>query len=258
MKKTLILNDGSNNCCKSINRHIINELKESHDIVFNKCHGKLFHIQQKLNPKLTLWSASEYTQEFHDYIVDYHQNVEILLIADIAINNPQLVDFLNQTNVKIIQSSRHQCGLKNIIFQYDYLYEDSIFYNTNQNRNGKIVALLSYDNDINQKLNEITYPNNIDHKIIALGNPEFKSPINLGIFNSPDLAFILNRFSAAIDLSGQYRLECQACDISYFQTDNLTDSIQNNLFVEKLPDLQSLTYKNFVNNQLLPHIRSKV
>lgn len=259
MKTNIILNDGSNNCCKSINRYLIENLKENFDIVFNKCHGKLLHLQQTLKPKLILWSASEYTQEFHDYITDYHDQASIILIVDVKIDNDQLVNFLNQTQIKIIQNSRYESGLKNIIAKYDHLYEDAIFNNTDETRNDKILAILSHDNEVNQKLNDFIYPVYTGkEKVVALGNPQFKAGVNLGIFNAPDLAFILNRFSAVLDLSEKYRLEAQACNIPYLNTDNIADAIENKTEIPKVPNLSELTYKNFVYNTLLPYIRSKI
>ena len=258
MKKTIVLNDGINSCCKSINKYIIENLKEECDIIFSKCHGKIFHIQQTHKPKLALWSASEYTQEFHDYISEYHSDITILLIVDIVVNNSQVVDFLNKTNVKIIQDSRCESGFQNIIAKYDNLYEDSVFVNTNENRNDKILAILSGEDSANEKLKAFLYPNNQNKKIVAVGNPRFDSLVNLGIFNSPDLAFILNRFQSVLDLSGKYRLESQACNIPYLDVSDIGKSIEDNVVLPEIANLPELTYKNFVSNHLLQYIRSKI
>lgn len=250
MRKTILLHDGRNSVCKSINKAIIDNLSDSCDIAFNKFHNRLFHAQQTANPSLTVWSASEYTQEFHDYVVEYNSKVTIILIVDVMINQPELIEFLNNSNVQMIVDTKFGIKFKNTIAEYSNLYEDSIFYDMQQTRNDKTLAILSPDNEQNQKLTKLIYPFTSD-KIVAVGNPQFDSPVNLGIFNHPDLAAMLNKFSKVLDLSEQYKLESQACNIPYYKID------QNNP-EDKIENLSEYTYKNFVENNILPFIRKKL
>lgn len=250
MRKTILLNDGRNNICKSVNKAIIDSLSDSCDIAFNKFHNRLFHAQQTANPSLTVWSASEYTQEFHDYVVEYNSKVTIILIVDVMISQPELIQFLNSSNVQIILDSQFNMQFKNTIVEYSDLYEDAIFYDMKKDRNDKTLAILSPDNEQNQKLNKLIYPHTSD-KVVAVGNPMFDSPVNLGIFNHPDLAAMLNKFSKVLDLSEQYKLESQACNIPYYKIDQ-------NEPEDKIENLSEHTYKNFVESNILPFIRKKL
>ena len=103
---------------------------------------------------------------------------------------------------------------RNTILSYGRMYDDEVYHaSDNAERNDKIVALLSTDNDKNHRmLDKIIYPNNKhDHKIVVVNNPEFDSPVNVGIFNYYDLAFIFNTFNGVLDIDQAFQLEAQAC-----------------------------------------------
>ena len=250
MRKTILLNDGMNSVCKSFNKAIIDNLRDSCDIVFGKFHSRLFHTQQTTKPILTVWSTSEYTQEFHDYLMEYGNTVTIILVVDSIVNQPELIEFLNNSNIKIVSDSRLGMKFKNTLGEYADLYEDSVFYNMRQERNDKTLAILSASDEKNEKLKQLIYPKTSD-KIVALGNPRFDSPVNLGLFNNPDLARMFNQFSKVLDLSENYRLEAQACNIPYF-------SIDKDIPETNIENLSEHTYKNFVEKNILPFIRTKI
>ena len=257
MKKTILLNDCRNDASKSINKYLIENLSQDYDIAFNQLHNRLFHTQQTIKGNALFWAASEYTQEFHDYVVEYQNDVAIFLLVDVYIQQKELIDFLNNSNIKLISNKNIDNKFTSCFAEYGDLYEDSIFYNMQKERNDKTIAILSHDNDKNnQILNPITYPVS-DHKVIALGNPEYDSPINLGIFNSPDLSQIFNTFLQVIDLSGRYRLQAQACNIPYIDIETQID-ISNPQLNAEIDNLETCTYKHFVNNNIIPFIRNKV
>ena len=256
-KNTIVINDSPTNDTKSINKYLLENLSTDYDIVFNSLHGKLFHIHQTMKPKLVVWSASQYTQEFHDYITEHQNDTSIMLLIDIPIGQKDLVDFIKRSNVKIILNTQTQVQIDSIA-QYDRLYEDDVFFDTSQERNDKTLVLLSSENTKNEKVNELCYPNT-SHKIVAVGNPEFDSPVNLGIYNLPDLALMLNKFKNVIDIDGNTVLPAQACEIPCIETNgDLKQNFINNVFIQPVDNLQELTYKYFVNQNILPFIRNQV
>lgn len=257
MNKKILINNGQNNCCKAINQQLLQNLSVDYDLVFNPLHGKLFHAHQTLKPKMVVWSLSEYTQEFHDYITEHHKDVIILLLVDVPIKQKELIDFIKSTNVKIILNETTGIELNNIA-KYSELYEDSIFFDKKKERNDKTIAILSGNNEENHILHTVTYPD-ADNKIIAMGNPQFDSPINLGLFNLPDLANILNTFKSVIDITGKFKLASQACQIPYISLDgDLKENLENNVYVKPVDNLDELSYKYFVNKNILPFIRKTI
>tara|TARA_B100001778_G_scaffold327237_1_gene324988 strand:+ start:5852 stop:6628 length:777 start_codon:yes stop_codon:yes gene_type:complete len=256
-KNTIAINDSPTNDAKSINKYLLENLSTDYDIVFNSLHGKLFHIHQTMKPKLVVWSASQYTQEFHDYITEHQNDTTIILLIDIPISQQDLIDFIKNSNVNIILNTRTQVQIESMA-QYDRLYEDDVFFNKSQERNDKTLVLLSQADEKNQKINELCYPTT-NHKIVVAGNPEFDSPVNLGVYNLPDLAFMLNRFKNLIDIEGNAILPAQACEIPCIDTNgNLKQNFKNNVFIQPVDNLQELTYKYFVNQNILPFIRNKI
>lgn len=256
-KNTIVINDAPSNDVKSINKCLIDNLSTDYDIVFSSLHGKLFHIHQTMKPKLVVWSATQYTQEFHDYVTEHQNDTCIVLLIDIPIKQTDLLNFIKNSNVHIILNTLTQVQMDSIA-QYDMLYEDSVFFDSEKKRNDKTVVLLSGNNENNKKIYDLCYPNT-GHKIVAVGNPEFDSPVNLGVYNLPDLAVILNSFKNAIDIDGNLRLPAQACSIPCIDTNgDLKQNFKNNVFVEPVDNLQELTYKYFVNQNILPFIRNKV
>jgi len=257
MTKTKIaIHDSSSNDSKAINRQLLENLSEDYDIVFSKLHGRLFHLHQTMKPKLLLWSSSEYTQEFHDYIVEHQKDTCIILLVDYPIDQSDLVNFLQQSNVNIVLNKRTETNVKTIA-EYDTLYEDSIFFDTGSDRLDKTLVLLSPDNKDNEIIKEICYPNT-NHKIVAVGNPEFDSPINLGIYNLPDLAFMFNRFKSVIDVTGNAVLPAQACSAPCIDTTNLKNNFTNNVYIQPIDNINELTFKYFAEKNIIPFIRNKV
>lgn len=257
MKTTILINNGKHNCCKAINKYLLANLAVEYNIAFNVLHGQLFHLHQTLKPKMVIWSMSEYTQEFHDYIVEHSKDVVILLLADIPVNQTELINFIKNTNVKIILDQSTGTDLTSMA-EYTELYEDGIFFDKKQKRNDKIIAILSGNNEDNHILHDVIYPET-DHKIVAMGNSQFDSPINLGVFNLPDLADILNTFKSVIDLTGKFRLASQACNIPHIDIQgDLKHNLANNIYTKSLENLDELSYKYFVNKNILPFIRNVI
>ena len=259
---TIASHDGVNNIVKAINKYLIRSLSQDKNsqMIFASLHGKLFSMYNQHKPNYLIWPVSEYTQELQDFITEYPVGIKIILIVDVAIPQDELNAFLNsRNNIAIVLNSNISTEYRNTISKYGRMYDDEVYHASELDRNDKIVTLLSTDNDKNHRmLDEIIYPNNEhDHKIIVLNNPEFQSPVNLGIFNYNDLAFILQTFSGVVDIDRTFELESQVCGIKYFNIEdgNILDAINNNKCHTPIENIAQHTYKNFVEQKLLPQLR---
>jgi len=253
--------DGVNNVIKAINKYLIKNISTEKDthLLFTSLHGKLFAMYDQHKPDFLLWPVSEYTQELQDFITEYNSNIKIVLIVDVVIPQEELNTFLNsRNNVAMIVSNDIATKYRNTILNYGRMYDDEVYHASELERNDKIVALLSTDNDKNHRmLDEIIYPNNKhDHKIVVLNNPEFESPVNLGIFNYHDLSIILKTFKGVLDIDKTFQLEAQVCGIKYFDIDdgNILDAIDNDRCCANIDDISNHTYSHFVQHDLLPHL----
>lgn len=257
MTKTILINDARSNAAKSINKYLLEHFGQDKDytVLFNVFHQRLYHAQQTKKPDIVVWAISEYTQEIHDYIVEFSSTVKIILLVDTPITQPDLIKFLDQSNVNIILDKKTNYQFSNPIAEYDNLYEDSLFFNQNKEKNNKTLVLLSKNNEKNSEI--IKLPTEIEevYNIVAIGNPEYKSSINLGVFNYADLGNILAEFSTVVDIDNEYRLECQACGIPYAKIDDNFDIRNIASFEPDIDNLNESTYKHFVNNNIIPFIR---
>ena len=261
MKKTILLHDAQNHISQNINRCIIELQQKSHNIIRNPVHGNLFSIYQYEKPEYIFLSASEYTQEFQDFLTDHSYDTNVFLFIDNEehIQNSQLVEFWNsRSSLKIIANKNHKNRYTNCIAEYGDMYNEKVFYDRQLQRNDRIAIILSNDNNKNDILQEILYPNVFDHKLVVFNNPDFKSPVNLGILNSSDLAIVLNIYGAVLDMDQKLYLQAQACKTKYYDISNIQvkEAILNQNFKISNLDLNNHTYLKFVTEKILPHIRN--
>lgn len=259
MKKTILFHDASNTVAKNINNLIIQDIYNKANVIRHKTHGQLFAIYQKAKPQIVFLTASEYTQETHNFILDHVGDCQIYLIIDIDVNNADLMTFWDKTPIKRIVNKEISQQLSNSSIAFGKMYNPNMFFDQKLQRNNKIAVILSNNTKDNESVYDITYPNKVEDKsIIVLNNAEFESPVNLGIFNGADFAMILNTFDALIDISGDFALEAQACNIKYYNIDNQTpkQAIENKAFKNLDANLSDCTYEKFVEEKLLPDIRN--
>ena len=70
---------------------------------------------------------------------------------------------------------------------------------------------------------------------------------------------MLNKFKNVIDIEGNNILPAQACEVPCIDTNgDLKQNFKNNVFIQPVDNLKELTYKYFVNQNILPFIRNKV
>jgi hypothetical protein len=256
--KKILLHNGNNNIIKAINKFLVKNLDtDKTQILFNSWHNQLCAVYQTHKPDIVFWCASEYSQEFQDFVTEYHSQVTIFLIVDVEIGQEALNNFLNTIdNIKIIKNAKFKTHYRNTIAEYDSLYDADIFFNQQLTRNDKTVVLLSPDNDRNHALlDTVLYPNN-KHPIVVVNNPNFDSVVNLGLINYNDLAFIMNTYSNIIDLDNLFPLEASACEINSIDISNndINDALDNHKIYPRISDLGDHTYEVFVQQKILPHI----
>jgi hypothetical protein len=184
----------------------------------------------------------------------------VILIIDTEIPQQELNEYFNsRDNIAFIVDETITTEYKNTITKYGRMYDDDIYHASDLERNDKIVTLLSTDNDKNHRmLDGILYPNNKhDHKVVVVNNPKYDSPVNVGVFNYYDLAFILKTFDKVIDIDKIFQLESQACGIKYLniENENIIDAVNNNTYSKDIDNLLERTYNHFIKEQLLPYLR---
>lgn len=258
MSKKILINDSNNIYIKNLIKYTVKSISNDYEVFVNRWNGQLFYSYQKINPDIIIWSTSSYDQEFHQFLEEY-QNCNVLLYEDSIISQNELIPILNKYNHLSFVSNRNVW--KNNISKLDKLYDDQIFFNQHLERNNKYLVLLSSDNDKNKNLIQpIIYPNNPDKKIVAVGNPEFENPVNIGAVGYENLPTLFNEFTYLIELESNYHLEAFACGINILDgKENLQQAIDNNLFVELTKEtLLESTYQNFINKTIVSFIKDNV
>lgn len=253
--KKILLHNGNNNIVKAINKFLVKNLdSDKTNILFNSWHGQLFNVYQKHKPDIMLWPSSEYTQEFHDFVTDHHTDIKIFLIVDVPITQPEVNLFINNTSVKIIKNKNYTFSYINTVAEYGSLYDHEIFMDQQLQRNNKIIAILSSNNEKNhQLLDDVIYPN--QYPVVVVNNPEFKSVVNLGVINYNDLAFIMNTYTQIIDIDNLFALEASACNIQNIDISdkNVANAIDNKIIKTPIANLDAHTYDRFVTQHIIPH-----
>lgn len=257
MKQTILLHDAQSNCSKGMNKFLIEGINamSNTEVLFSKFHGKLFGTYQKYKFSSLVWHVSEYTQELHDFIRDYDNSVKIYLVVDGSLDS-EFISHINKTNINVVLKNNIENNYAKVVCTFDNLYDDTIFFDANLVRNNKIVVLLSKNNQKNTELlSDIIYPKT-NRPIVLMNNPEYQSEVNIGVFNYPDLADILNTYSGVVDLDQNYVLESQATGIDHYDTVNnsIVDAIDNSRLTEKITNIENKTYKYFIEKYLIPHI----
>jgi hypothetical protein len=253
MKKFLVHNGGSRQY-RSIIRFLQKKIPHQEYVVSN-FHNKIFDLGYLTKPNILIFPMSEYTQEIHNYISEKSSSIKVILFVDMKIPQPDLLDHLAKNNCYFIVDSKTGYNLINSI-QYDHIYDDDIFTNIDVgDRNDKVAVSLSIDNEKNTKLlKNILYPHITKYPLVLFNNPEFKHEQNIGLYNEPDLNYILNKFSYFMDLDQEFLIEAKVCGISVLnESDNTDASIDNKNYNTIFDNIDIEKYKCslFVENYLL-------
>lgn len=260
MNNKVLIQDGKSYISKCINKFLIQLMDhQKTTLLFHRFNGQLMHVYQTHKPNQVIWPISEYSQEIHDFISEYRE-CEVLLLMDAILNSEVDMDsFFNQCpNVKVVAQESHSSPYINCVAKYDRHYDsDTYSFLNNSTRNNKTLAILSIDNEKNKILDPIIYPNT-NNPIVAINNPDFVSPINVGIASPEHLSFMLNEYSSVIDLSNNYELECSACKINYidYSTD-IVEAYNNSIFTDPIENLENKSYEYLVKTRILSLIKGQ-
>lgn len=262
MNKKILTHHTGHSFYRSIVRNLVQHHASSYDINIQILHRDLFNIVHHTKPHIVFLPVAEYTQEFHDFITEYHETISIVLLVDRHVQNTDLIQFWKNTNIRIVVDERLSPAYlhhKNIA--YPRLYDNDIFYHTNSTRNHKIAVILSADDARNNTLlnKNWLYPDNTSSPIVLFNNPNFKHPQNIGIFNNADLSVVLNTFSYLIDIDDQFPIEAQVCGINRLDIDQITNINNPETYILQDPivdakDIEYRSNKFFVKEKLLPFL----
>ena len=240
MTKTLLLHHGGNNNYRCFCRNLLKYQGNQYNINLQILHGNLFAVFNSIKPHVVFLPTAEYTQEFHDFITEYYQQTQIVLLIDREVNQEPLIKFWADTRTKLVIDGKYVANYnKHTQISYQNLYDSDIFNNQMLERNGKIATLLSDNNDYNHNiLDNLLYPANSKSTLVLFNNPTFKHPQNVGIFNAPDLNVIFNTFSYVIDMDDKFTVEAAICDIPSLDLAKITDINNSLCYVNKPRNIQ--------------------
>lgn len=227
------------------------------DILSTSVHGNLFEIYYQHKPQILILCASEYTQEFHDFISEHEKHLQIILFINVPISNIQLIDFWNNTSIICVGRKDYLMKpLHNDSFFYNKLYDNTIFTKTDiDNRNDKIAVLLSKNDETNDKIiGPYLYPSTKE-KFVLFNSSTYKQFQNVGMLNSADTCLIFNTYKCLIDIDNNYELEAKVCSIDNISTEgDLIENIQKRIVKDTNTNIEESSYDYFIKNKFLSTI----
>lgn len=252
--KNILIHLSNENDYRSFVKAVVKNASNDYHLIGNSVHEVLFDTHHKVKPDIIVLPSNEYTQEFHDYITEYHRRVKIILFTNNLVINTKIIDFWNNTGSIIISKKEFYPEKQpQQLISYDNLYDDDIYKNLKQLRNDKIAVYLSNDDDKNHTiLDEILYPNSTI-PLCLFNSISFKHEQNLGLLTPADSCKILNTYKALIDIDDRFSLEASACNINNLSTSgNIKNNIAKNLFKSPVADAHARSYFSFVQTEFLP------
>jgi len=236
---------------------------ESDDIqlMSTNVHGNLLEIYYQTKPEFVILPVNEYTQEFHDFIVEYHKNTKIVLYLNSNTDNNGIFKFWNDHNVTLIGRSSYftEDNDVGLWIKYDALYDDTIYNRTDSSRNDKIAVILS-SNDTKSALllGSLLYPMSLE-KLVLFNSATYKHAQNVGVLNPADTCVIFNTYKALIDIDDNFKLEAQICGIDNLSTEgDLLANIKENNRKDTIENANKLSYTNFFKEIFSPKILRKI
>lgn len=258
MKKTKVITHipSGNDEYRSFVKNLYNN-DDTLDVSSTNVHGNLFEIYYQYKPDVLILCASEYTQEFHDFISEHEKHLQIVLFINVSITNIQLIDFWNSTSILGVGKKEYLTKpLTNDKLFYNKLYDNTIFIKTDtENRNDKIAVLLSKNDEINEKIiGPYLYPSTKE-KFVLFNSPTYKKSQNVGTLNSADTSLIFNTYRCLIDLDNKYELEAKVCSIDNIDIEgDLLENIQNRSIKNTDVNIEESSYDYFIKNKFLSTI----
>ena len=220
-------------------------------------HGNLLDVYYQLRSNMVILPASEYTQEFHDFITEYHKQTKVIIFINTNIKNTQIFQFWKERSVLCVGKREYfgdHYDEANCL-AYDSLYDHNSYSYMNQNRNDKIAVLLANDDTKSAiAIGSLLYPET-NEKLVLFNGATYSHPQNVGFLNPADTCLVLNTYKLLIDLDDKFSLEAQICRIPNISTDGDLLSNMHNLVVKKpYENIEQYSYNSFIINQFLPKV----
>lgn len=251
--KKILLHLSNENEYKAFTKALV---KNNHElqIMGSVVHGTLFDISHKSKPDIVILPTNEYTQEFHDYITEYHKSQKIILFTNNTVVNTNIINFWNQTKTTIVaKKTLYPEQQPNYWISYDHLYDSDIYYNMNILRNNKIAVLLSDNDEKNHiLLDKHLYPSS-NEKLVLFNSTTFQHPQNVGLLRPEDACQILNTYNALLDMDDKFIIEARVCGISNLSLDgDIAKNITEKILKPTIDNLTDKSYTDFVAKSFLP------
>lgn len=233
------------------------EYEDGLEIANTNVHGNLLDIYYQLKPQIVLLPASEYTQEFHDFITEYHKQTKVIIFINTSIQNTQIFQFWRDCSVFCVGKEEYfgdNFNSSNCLC-YSSLYDHHVYKYLNNNRNDKIAVILSSDDTKSAvSIGSLLYPET-NEKLVLFNSATYSHPQNVGFLNPADTCVVLNTYKLLIDLDDQFNLEAQICKIPNISTDgDLLSNIHNVVTKKIYNNTEEYSYQSFIKNQFLPRV----
>jgi hypothetical protein len=233
------------------------EYEDKLELANANIHGNLLDVYYQLRSNIVILPASEYTQEFHDFITEYHKQTKVIIFINTNIKNTQIFQFWKECSVLCV-GRREYFGDhydETNCLAYDSLYDHNTYSYTNQNRNNKIAVLLSQDDTKSAvTIGSLLYPET-NEKLVLFNSATYSHPQNVGFLNPADTCVVLNTYKSLIDLDDKFSLEAQICRIPNISTDgDILSNIQNSVTKKLYENIEEYSYDSFIVNHFLPKV----
>jgi hypothetical protein len=227
------------------------------EILGASLHSNLFDVCYQAKPNILILPANEYTQEFHDFINENSNKLQIVLFINGKIENKQLIDFWYNKNILCCGKSEyidHESIDKSLI--YNMLYDSSIFNCTDRERNDKVAVLLSVDDQINDSvIGNMLYPLSKE-KLVLFNSSTYKKNQNVGFLTPIDMCEVFNTYKSLIDIDNKYAIEANVCGIENISIDDddLIDNLSRKITKPYINNIEQSSYSYFIKNIFLPKV----
>lgn len=233
------------------------EHEDKLEIANTNVHGNLLDIYYQLKPQLVILPASEYTQEFHDFITEYHKQTKIIIFINTSIQNTQIFQFWKECSIFCVGKEEYFADNYDPVncLSYSSLYDHHVYKYLEQNRNDKIAVILSDDDTKSAvAIGSLLYPET-NERLVLFNSATYSHPQNVGFLNPADTCVVLNTYKLLIDLDDKFNLEAQICRIPNISTDgDILSNIQNTITKKLADNVEEYSYHSFIINKFLPKI----
>jgi hypothetical protein len=257
MKNKILIHVAKENEYISFIQNLNVGVSENDEIIAVSVHGNLFELFYAHKPNIVILPAHEYTQEFHDFINEHNKTIKIIIFINTNIKDEQIIEYWHLNKLILAGKKEYLITKSENPLLYSKLYDSNIFnrISPEKPRNDKIAVMLSENNEKNiEIISPLLYPYS-NERLVLFNSITYNPPQNVGVLNQYDACLILNSYQSLIDLDDKYSIEAQVCEIDNLQTENdLSHNITNKILKKTQYDLDTSSFKYYIQNQFLPTI----